>query len=310
MLRVRVPPPEPFSDVRPHVSIPQVILLRSIAMLTLSALCMTAMHGSVAMLAQELHPFEVAFFRNLFGFVALMPALVRSRFNAFRTTKLHLHTLRGLINSCSMLLFFTGLSMTPLAEATALTYTAPLWITIGVAVFLGETIRIRRISALIVGFCGMLIVLRPGFDSIGIGPLCVLASSLLWAIAVVDIKVLTRTDSSLTIATYMLVFLTPITFLAALFHWTTPSLVQLAWLFLIGVLGSTGQILFTEAFRNADVSVLMPFDFTKLIFASILGYLAFGQVPDVWTWLGGTIIFASACYIGIREHKLKQAAGS
>lgn len=262
------------------------------------------MHGLVARVTQELHPFEVAFFRNLFGFVVLIPALARSHFTAFRTSKIHLHGIRGLANGCSMLLFFTGLSMTPLAEVTALGYAAPLWVTIGAALFLGETIRARRISALIVGFCGMLIVLRPGFDTIGPGPLLVLGSTVLWAVSMIDIKILARTDSSLTIATYMLVFVTPISLVAALFHWQTPTLGQLGWLFVLGALGSTGQLLFTEAFKRADTGVLLPLDFTKLIFAGILGYLAFGQIPDMWTWVGGTLIFASTCYIAIREHRL------
>ncbi|WP_290984759.1 DMT family transporter [Ferrovibrio sp.] len=282
-------------------------LPRAMALMLLSSMCFVAMHGVVGRITQELHPFEAAFFRNLFGFIVLLPALIQARFRPFLTTKLHLHGIRGLANGTSMLLFFTGLSITPLAEVTALSYAAPLFATIGAVIVLREQIRMRRIIALAVGFVGMLIVLRPGFSSMGVGPLLVLASTVLWAVSMIDIKILARTDSSLTIATYMLVFIMPISFVAALFHWQTPTLHQLVWLFALGALGSGGQLLFTEAMRLADTSILMPLDFTKLIFASLLGYFAFGQVPDLWTWVGGTIIFASTVYISYREHQLAKA---
>lgn len=291
-----------FSAARPSP------LLRAMAMMAGSALCFVGMHALVAKTAQELPPIEVAFFRNLFGFVVLLPAILRSRFAAFRTTKLHLHALRGGVNSVSMMMFFSALAITPLAEATALAYTSPLFMTIGAVLVLGETIRVRRVIALLIGFVGALIVLRPGVVPIGLGPMLVIGSALLWAISMIDIKILSRTDSSLTIATYMVVFLTPITFAAALFVWQWPSWDQLGWLFLLGALGSAGHILFAEAFKHADTTVLMPLDFTKLIWAAIIGFLFFGQVPDLWTWVGGSIIFASATYISYREHQLARRA--
>lgn len=283
-------------------------LLRAMAMMVGSTLCFVGMHALVTKVSQDLHPIEVAFFRNLFGFVVLMPALIRSRFTAFRTTKLHLHALRGGVNSVSMMMFFSALAITPLAQATALSYTAPLFMTIGAVFFLGETLRARRIVALVVGFVGALIVLRPGLVPLDLGPILVVSSAVLWAISMIDIKILSRTDSSLTIATYMLVFVTPITFIAALFVWETPSWESLGWLFLLGGLGSLGHILFAESFKQADTTVLMPLDFTKMIWAAILGFLFFGQVPDLWTWVGGTVIFASATYISYREHQLARRA--
>ncbi|HLT76026.1 MAG TPA: DMT family transporter [Ferrovibrio sp.] len=285
-------------------------LLRAMAMMVGSTLCFVGMHALVTKVSQDLHPIEVAFFRNLFGFVVLMPALIRSRFTAFRTTKLHLHALRGGVNSVSMMMFFSALAITPLAQATALSYTAPLFMTIGAVFFLGETLRARRIVALVVGFVGALIVLRPGLVPLDLGPILVVSSAVLWAISMIDIKILSRTDSSLTIATYMLVFVTPITFIAALFVWETPSWESLGWLFLLGGLGSLGHILFAESFKQADTTVLMPLDFTKMIWAAILGFLFFGQVPDLWTWVGGTVIFASATYISYREHQLARRAAA
>jgi drug/metabolite transporter (DMT)-like permease len=286
-------------------------LARAMGMMLVSSLSFICMHALVARVSQDLPAFEVAFFRNLFGLVWLLPALIRSRFLALKTTKLHLHALRGVTNSASMLMFFSALAFTPLAQATALAYTSPLFVTIGAAVVLGETFRIRRLTALAFGFAGMLLVLRPGMIEIGTGPLLVIGSAVLWAVAMIDIKILSRTDSSLTIAAYMVVFLTPVTFIAALFVWQWPTLAQLGWLMLVAAFGTVGHLLFNEAFRHADATVLMPLDFTKLIWASLIGFFAFGQIPDLWTWIGGAVIFSSATYISYREHQIsRRAAGN
>ncbi len=285
----------------------RMLLLKAMGLMLIATLCFSCMHATVAKLTQELHPFQVAFFRNVFGLLALMPLLIRSRFTALRTKKVGLHALRGVVNGCSMLLFFTSLSMIPLAEVTALSYAAPLFVTIGAVVVLGERIRARRIAALLIGILGMLVILRPGFAEIGLGQMLILGATVLWAISMIDIKILARTDSSLTISTYMLVFAIPISFGVSLPFWQMPNAPQFMLLLLLGVLGSIGQVLFTEAFRHTDTGVIMPLEFTKLIFAAILGFMIFGQVPDFYTWLGGSIIFASTCYIAFREHKLSKA---
>lgn len=283
-------------------------LLKAMAMMVGSTLCFVAMHALVAKVSQGLPPVEVAFFRNLFGFIVLFPAIAGSRFRAFKTTKIHLHAVRGVLNSTSMMMFFTALSITPLAEATALSYTAPLFMTIGAVMLLGEKLHARRITALVVGFMGALIVLRPGVVPIGLGPLLVIGSTVLWAGSMIDIKILARTDSSLTIATYMTVFLMPITLVASLFVWQWPTWDQLMLLFILGACGSAGHMLFTEAFKHGDTTMLMPLDFTKLIWAAMVGFIFFGQVPDMWTWIGGSMIFACATYITYREHQLVRRA--
>lgn len=284
------------------------VLLRAMGMMVVSTLCFVSMHAVVSRITQELHPYEAAFFRNLFGFVVLLPMLARARFSSFRTTRLGLHSVRGVLNGASMLMFFTGISITPLAQVTALSYAAPLFATLLAALVLRETIRARRITALAIGFIGTLIVLRPGFHEMGLGPLLVLGSTLLWAVVLIDIKILSRTDSTLTITSYMLVFVTPVTFVAALFYWQWPTWEQLIWLFALGLLGSAGQLLFTEALKMAETSVLMPLDFLKMVWATLIGYFAFAQMPDLWTWVGGALIFASATYISYREHQLAREA--
>jgi drug/metabolite transporter (DMT)-like permease len=298
--------PESTGPQRTGAALSPIVVLLALA----AGFTLVMMHGAIARAAQEMHPFEVAFFRNFFGFMALLPMLIREEFRPLRTRHIGLHALRGALSAASMLLFFYALPITPLALITALGFTAPLFATLGAVLVLGERIRLRRTLALVVGFAGMLIVVRPGITEVGIGPICALVSSFLWAIALVDVKVLTRTESSLAISAYMLLFLTPITFGLALFFWSWPSLELLFWLVLIGVLGSTGHMCLTEAMRRADATLVMPFEFMRLIWASLLGFIAFGQVPDVWTWVGGSVIFASTLYIAWREHQTRRSGGS
>jgi drug/metabolite transporter (DMT)-like permease len=200
-----------------------------------------------------------------------------------------------------MLSFFYALAITPLAEVTALGFTAPIFATLLAALVLGEVVQIRRWAAVVIGFLGTLLILRPGFAEVGFGPLLVLFSSLAWACALMVIKSLSRTESSITIITYMALLLAPASLVPALFVWVWPSPEQLAWLALIGLIGGGAQYLMTESLAGADASVVMPVDFTKLIWVASIAYLVFGEVPDLFTWLGGAMIFASTVYIAYRE---------
>jgi drug/metabolite transporter (DMT)-like permease len=175
------------------------------------------------------------------------------------------------------------------------------------ALILGETVRLRRWSAVVVGFIGALVVLRPGFAEVGLGQVLVLFSSLVWACALLVIKTLGRTDSSATIIAYMALLMIPLTLVPAAFVWRWPDATELLWLVAVGLLGGTGQLCMTEALRRADTAVVMPIDFCKLPWVAAIAYLAFGQVPDRYTWLGGGIIFASAVYIAYRERQVARA---
>lgn len=269
-----------------------------------AAFFFVSMNALIARMSQELHPFEVTFFRVLFGFLVLVPAILHAGPAALRTRKLHLHAFRGVLNSASMLMFFYGLTLTPLAGAAALGYATPLFVTLGAALVLGEKIRARRIAALVIGMAGTLVVLRPGGGEIGLGPLLILGSTVFNAIVTLDIKIMARTESNLNMAVYQLLFIMPIAGFAAYFVWQWPSWSQLAWLLLLGGCGSAGQLLMTQAFKQAEAALLMPLDFSKLIISAAMGFLFFGQVPDLWTWIGGTIVFSSTAYIAYREHQL------
>jgi len=279
---------------------------RGCLLMVIATLLFAGMHAAIRHATQHLPAIEVAFFRNLFGLIVIVPLLVRFGPRLFHTEKFSLHLLRALINAVSMVAFFIGLSLTPLARVTAIAFTAPLFTALFSALFLGEVFRWRRWTAIIVGFIGALVILRPGIDTIDVGSLLVMFSSLLWAIAMIDIKVLARTESSATITAYVTVLMTPLTLVPALFYWQMPSPGLWGWLIFIGVIGTIGQFVVTEAIKLADMTVLMPFDFLKLVWAAFLGMLLFAEIPDALTWVGAAIVFASSFYIMWREAKLRR----
>lgn len=278
--------------------------VRAIGLMVLSTLLFTVMHALVRDITDSIHPFEVAFFRNLFGLLVVVPFVLREGLAVLRTERLPLHGVRAVLNAAGMLLFFFGLSAAPLATVTALSFTAPIFLTVLAMLFLGESVRLRRWSAILLGFAGAVVVLRPTGASVGPGEIATLCSSVVWAGALLVIKILGRTERSVTIITYMSLLMMPITLVAALFHWTWPTAHELAVLVGIGILGSAGQLVMTQALKEAEASVVMPFDFFKLIWAALIGYLLFAEVPDLWTWVGGAMIFGSAVYIARRERRL------
>ena len=277
--------------------------LKSIFLMIASTFFAATMHVLVRINTEDLHAFEVAFFRSLFGFVVILPMIIRSRFKFLKTTKLRLHLIRGLLNTTSMLMFFSSLGLITLARVNSLSFTAPIFLAILSVIFLGERFRIYRWMAIVMGFIGMLIILRPGWLEIDTGSILVLASAFFWAGSMLFIKILSKTDDSLTIVSWMGVTTIILSFIPAMLVWKTPDFNQLVWLVVIGFLGSATQLTLSQAFKEGDPTLLMPFDYVKLIWGIVFGFWLFSEVPDVFTWIGGTIIFVSGVLIAMREKK-------
>jgi drug/metabolite transporter (DMT)-like permease len=239
--------------------------VRGMVLMFIATFFFSAMHGSIRYVSETIHPFEIALFRNMFALVVVLPWFYRYGIAPLRTRHFGLHALRALFNIFAMLSFFYALSITPLAEVTALGFTAPIFATVLAVLVLGEVVRARRWTAIVVGFVGTMIVLRPGFVSIGVGQMLALASSMVWSCALLVIKRLGRTDSSATIISYMGLLMVPLSLVPALFVWRWPVGYEWAWLIAIGMLGGIAQYLMTEALRQADTAVVMPIDFFKLI---------------------------------------------
>lgn len=248
----------------------------------------------------------MAFFRSLFGLVVFIPLFMSAGFTPLKTKRLGMHITRGTLQSALMLVTFMAISLAPLATVTALRFSGPLFATLLALILLHEIIRMRRISALIIGFAGAMIILRPGIIDIDLGGLFALASAATWAMTMIAVKSLSRTESSSSVTIYSILVTTPVTFIAALFYWRTPTLEELLWLVLMGIFGSLSHWCRAQAYKSADISALVPIDFTALIWAASFGYILFGEIADIWTWIGGIIIFSSTLYITYREQQVRK----
>lgn len=282
------------------------VRLRAAALMVMATLVFSIMHGLIRHVSAELHPFEIAFFRNLLGAVVLVPWFVRQGFAPLITRRLRLHGLRGLLNVVSMLLFFYAISSAPLVDVSALSFGAPVVATLFAVLLLGEKIGWRRSSAILFGFAGGLVVLRPGFREVGPGLLAAAGSTSVWAFGLILTKALTRTESAVTITAYMVIIVTPLSLIAALFVWQWPTPGQLGWLLLMGMAGTSGHLLMNQALKEAEAHMVLPLDFVRLIWITLIGYFFFAQVPDLSAWIGGVMIFASAFYIARRERQRRR----
>jgi len=266
-----------------------------------AALAFSIMVALIRTATEQVHPFEVAFFRNLFALAFLAPWLIRTRFSVLTTGKLKLHGVRAITGLVAMLTWFMALASLPMAEAVSLSFTAPLFATIGAALFLNEIVRKRRWSATIIGFVGVLVILRPGLDTVPPSAVLVLVSALFAAVSALLIKVLSRTQSPGEIVAYLAIFLTPLSFVAALPFWAWPSWQMLGVMFLAGGCGTLGHLAFARAMRVADASAVIPFDYLRLPLVAVIGYFVFGEAMDAISWLGAAIIIGSSIYIARRE---------
>ena len=294
----------------PGRSMPAFSLVSGTTLFIVSTVCFSAMHAVVRHLGvvEDMHAFVIAFWRCLIGGGALFLWALTRGTPVPNARAAGLICVRAAINTGAMLAFFAALAMTELATVTALNFTAPLFTTLGAWAFLGERLRARRITALAIGFVGVLIVIRPGFETIGLGPVLTLTSAVLWAVAMLVIKHLTASVDSVSITAYSGLIMAAMTLVPALFFWQWPTPGQWVWLAVLALVASAAQLALTEAFHRAEASAVMPLDFLKLIWASALGYVWFADVPSLWAWIGGAVIFASTVYIAQRERQANRAA--
>lgn len=275
------------------------------ALLALAATAFFAMMSTlIRYVSQDLHAFQIVFFRNLFALAWMVPWLARRGLGAMRTQRIGMYTLRGAISWIAMTSSFTAYTLIPLTEATALSFTAPLFATIGAALFLGEVVRLRRWTAIIVGFVGTMVILQPGAQAISLGAALMLGSAIFQAANKLVLKSLARTENPESIVTYMVLFLTPMSAIPAFFYWRDPTLEALAWMAALAGVGTLGHLCLSRAYALADVTVVLPFDFGRLPFVAILGFIVFAEIPTIWTWVGAAIIFSSTFYIARREAQL------
>lgn len=245
----------------------------------------------------KIHTFEIVFFRSLFGTLFLLPWLFRLGFAGLRTQRIGMHMTRGFLGLTAIYMLFTAIALARLGEVAAIISTRPVIASLGAVLILRELARGRRWAATALAFAGALILIRPGFSDVSLGVVLALLSVIVMAAVSLTVKSLAHTEAPDTIVIWQMVVFTPFSLIPALFVWQTPDLEQFILLVGTGLFGTFTQRCMTRAYAAADATVVLPFDFTRLVFAALLGFVAFGEFPDVWTWVGGVLIFAAVLWM-------------
>ena len=264
----------------------------------------------VRQLGTDMTPVEIIFHRSVISAVGIGAFFLWRDIGGLRTRVLRIHLARSFINLVAIATWFQAILMMPLTEATALHFTLPLFTVILAALFLSEQVGWRRWCATIIGFLGVLIVLRPGIVEVGLPEFLVLASALFYAGAVIFIKHLTKTDGALAIAFYANVFMALIAAIPVIFLWRGPSLDEVPLLFLMAAVGTAAPYCLTRALHLLEASLVAPMDFLRLPFTAVAAWLVFAEIPDNWTWVGAGVIFGATSYIARREARLARSNGS
>jgi drug/metabolite transporter (DMT)-like permease len=277
-------------------------------LLVANAIIITGLALIVRTIGATVPVMMIVFFRNFFALCLLLPFVLRARESGvLRTARLDLHLWRGALTVGSMAAYYWSYSHLPLAESTALMFTMPLFLIVVAALSLGERVRWRRTTATIAGFGGVLVIVQPGgatFDPVLAVPLIVGATD---AVVGVMVKKLTAVDRMLTILFYMVVTTLCFAAIPAALSWETPTLPDAMLLVAIAAISTVSQTMTVTAWRVGEATVVAPVNYVQIVLVGLAAYLAFGEVPSWWGFLGAFIIAASTLYIVRREARLKRA---
>ncbi len=298
--------------MRPRIARPNFSLMSPATVGALWMITAACLLGLVSLLARQsattLHPFEVAFFRNVGQFVLMLPWVVMVGIHVARTQRVWAHVRRSLFGVCAMLSWFWVVTQMPIAEATAISFSAPLFTTAGAALFLGEKVGLRRWLATVVGFMGVLLIIRPGINEVGLAQVVALLSAVLIACAMLANKSLSRTEAPNAMVLWMGGLMSVFSLGPALTVWVWPDGWAWAWLLTLGVVATAAHLCINRAYGASDASFIAPFGFAQIPFVAMMGFILYAEMPDLWTWVGAFVIAASGVYTARREAKLRRAA--
>lgn len=265
---------------------------------TASWACMAAI---ARFFAGEIHTFEIVFFRSVFGTVFLIPWFLRVGVSGLYTRRIGMHLLRGFLGLIIIYMLFMAVAQAPLGEVAAIISTRPVVASLAAVVFLHEVASGRRWAATLVAFAGAVLIIRPGFSQVSFGVFLALVSVVGMSALTIVMKSLSRTEHPDTIVVWQMVVFAPCSLIPALFVWKTPELWQVALLAGTGLFGTITQRCLTRSYAAADATVVLPFDFTRLVFSAIVGFILFDEFPDFFTWGGGALIFAAVLWMARAE---------
>ncbi len=271
-----------------------------------TGLCFVAVTALVKLVGSSLPAAQAAFMRYALGLVFLIPMIPAMRRARFDRKTVGLFAFRGFLQSVGVILWFFAMTQISIAEVTAMNYLSPVYVTLGAALFLGESLALRRMLAVLAALVGALIILRPGFREISPGHVAMLATAVTFAASYLIAKHLTARYNAAVVVFMLSIFVTIFMAPVAWLVWVPPTLAQFGWMFLVALFATAGHFCMTLAFRAAPVAVTQPVTFLQLIWATALGTLAFAEPVDIWVVVGGTLIMAAISFITWREAVLKR----
>lgn len=283
-------------------------VLRGAILMVIAATSVAVDTIIIRIVAAEIHPFEIGFFRSLFSLVILAPWLMRSGLRGLKTTRMPLHVARALLKLAAIICFFYAVKLLPLAAVTAIAFTTPLFASLGSMAFLGERAHRRRLLALLAGFVGVLIVIQPGAEVFDPYILVALAAAVGLGGVGIMMKYLSVRENPPAVVSLNLLITVPIAMIIMLPVWTTPSLPILGLLVVQGLLGGISQLCVARALSLADASVMIPIEFIRLPLVIGLAWLVIGETTDIWTLVGGVVIFVATVALVRRERNISADA--
>ena len=257
---------------------------------------------------EELHPYQAVFLRFAFGLILILPMVMKRGIGSLATKRLPLFGVRGILSAAEMCLWFMAVLYLPLAEATTLNFTVPLFGTILAAVILREQVRIHRWLAIVIGFVGVALIIQPGTDTMQAASILPIAAAICMASAGLITKRLVATESTASLLFYLMIITTPVSLIPALFVWQTPSWSALGLMAVAALMMNVMQICNVRALQLADYSFFVGFSYLRLPIIAVLALILFGEVPDIWILPGGAMIIGAAIYVALREGKLNSEA--
>ncbi|KPF77541.1 hypothetical protein IP88_06080 [alpha proteobacterium AAP81b] len=273
----------------------------------LSCIAFASMWVVIRYVSRSLHSVEIVFFRNAFGVLALTPMMLANK-GLIVPSRWRVHLRRATSGFIATMATFYAVATAPLATVLAINYTAPLFATLGAVLFLGEAIHARRAAALVAGFIGMLIVVRPGHLPMTPGIAAAVVSALATAFSIVAIRRLVASDDSRAVAAWTFLLMTGPSFLAALAVWTWPAPALWPALAYIGGAAAVGQLTLSKAFSLAEASAVLPYDFVRFAIIAVAGIALFGERLDALTLVGGAVILGATVYLALREAHAARSA--
>ena len=245
--------------------------------------------------------YTIGFLRFFFGLIIIFPYLIKKKFIPYKTKNFKFYFIRGLFNLPMMILGFGALVYVPFEQFKALHFLSPIIVVLLSFIIFREKVYMYRILALIIGFIGMLIIVRPGIVDFNIGTIMILISLTFWSLIIIVSKFVSKDDSPITMVTYQYTLMTIFALPLAIYFWQMPSLQSLIFVFIGAISGTILHLSLALSYKYAELSVTQPVWFSGLIFGSAFGFFVFNETPDLWTWIGGIVVFSSVLLITYNE---------